>query len=729
MRIILDCGSGARGLGQHLLGPQGPSADSLRLHLFIGHTHWDHIQGFPFFEPAFLPETELNIYAAAGFQRSLEDSLAGQMQYSYFPVRLRELRSRLHFIELEEGFFRVGDVLVETQHLNHTAPTIAYRISADGVTVAYTTDHEPFWKPGGIDFRHPGDQRHVAFLKDADLVIHDAQYTADEYDRRVGWGHSTVEYATDVSIAAGARRLALFHHDPARDDASLAAMERDARVRAARRDSPVEIFAAAEGLALSLRGQSQAPASDGISAIRRQSVSGKRVLLIGVDEFQREAITSELGEDNLRLLHAPTGPATLDRVRAMAPDLVVVAAAPPTASSEFIREIRQRTGRASLPVLLLTNDAEPEGNPHDQGAAATDYLASPVSAPMLRSRVRAWLARTSVGASSPTPIGSSERAAQQQADHPPMVHRGTGSPEQLAQALALVPVFRSLTPEQLRVLAECGTEYIFDPGYAIIRQHESSDQIYVILSGRVRVSEESDEPPNGDAVIAEIGAGEVVGEMAMLHDRPRSASVVSSEPTRCLALPAADFGQILRSSPDLAMALMRVLANRIHETDRRLARYAPDPLTGLPNRRAFHDQYARIAAQARRRGRGATLVSLDIVRLRAINDRFGYDVGDEALRAVADTLNENARKADLVARYGGDEFALLLVDVEPSAVQPILARVAQQISELGSRRGVPVPIRCAWGAASADVLPDVPDALLVQADEDMQRRRPSAEQV
>src|SRR2546422_3467062 len=114
-RIILDCGTGARELGQHILASGDHSA--LRLHLFIGHTHWDHIQGFPFFVPAFLPDTEMNIYASAGFQRSLEETLAGQMQYSYFPVRLREQRSRIHFTELEEGFFRVGDLLVETQHL------------------------------------------------------------------------------------------------------------------------------------------------------------------------------------------------------------------------------------------------------------------------------------------------------------------------------------------------------------------------------------------------------------------------------------------------------------------------------------------------------------------------------------------------------------------------------------------------------------------------------------
>src|SRR5215831_19608338 len=124
--IILDCGTGIRELGLDILR-SGRARQ--RIHLLIGHTHWDHIQGFPFFTPAFLRGTELNIYAPSGFQSSLEHSLSGQMQYSYLPVKLQDLSSRIHFTDLEEGFFRIGDILVQTQYLNHTAPTIAYRIT------------------------------------------------------------------------------------------------------------------------------------------------------------------------------------------------------------------------------------------------------------------------------------------------------------------------------------------------------------------------------------------------------------------------------------------------------------------------------------------------------------------------------------------------------------------------------------------------------------------------
>src|SRR5881409_1548884 len=246
--IVLDCGTGARELGLHLVRtvPQ-----PMRLHLFIGHTHWDHIQGFPFFIPAFLPGAELNIYAPLGFQRGLEEAMAGQMEYSYFPVKLRELQSRIHYTELDEGFLRVGDVLVETQYLNHTAPTIAYRLSSGGATVAYMTDHEPFWNASAGRYQHPGDQRHIEFMRDVDLIIHDAQYTEEEYPAKKGWGHSTVECATDVARAAGARRLALFHHDPGHDDATLDRMEALARDRVGR---DLEVFAAAEGLEVDVHG-------------------------------------------------------------------------------------------------------------------------------------------------------------------------------------------------------------------------------------------------------------------------------------------------------------------------------------------------------------------------------------------------------------------------------------------------------------------------------------------
>jgi len=359
--IVLDCGTGARALGLHL---QQSAPQPLRLHLFIGHTHWDHIQGFPFFTPAFLPEAELNIYAPVGFKRGVEEALAGQMQYSYFPVTLRDLRSRIHFTGLEEGFFRLGEVLVETQYLNHTAPTIAYRISSGGTTVAYVTDHEPFWTPSGTTFHHPGDQHHIAFMKGADLVIHDAQYSAGEYRTKVGWGHSTVEYATDVALAAGAKRLALFHHDPEHDDAAVERLESAARARVADRRASLDVFAAAEGLELDVRGRGAGPAVAGRSALRRRPITGGRVLIVSANQADLASIGQILTEENLVLFPTTDAGAALAQAAEFSPDLAIIdAQLPESEGTELIGLLRGRLGQPNLPVLLLTDTLDPRAIP------------------------------------------------------------------------------------------------------------------------------------------------------------------------------------------------------------------------------------------------------------------------------------------------------------------------------------------------------------------------------
>src|SRR5437016_4136917 len=185
-------------------------------------------------------------------EQGLEEALAGQMQYTYFPVRLGELTSRMSFHEVGEDTFQAGAMTVTTQHLNHTAPAVGYRLTAGGATVVYLSDHEPWWPHDPAQSMadlliHPADRRHVDFAAGADLLIHDAQYTSEEYPARRGWGHSTIEYVVDVAIAAGAARLALFHHDPSRDDRAVDVMVERARERAQMRGAQVEIFAAAEG--------------------------------------------------------------------------------------------------------------------------------------------------------------------------------------------------------------------------------------------------------------------------------------------------------------------------------------------------------------------------------------------------------------------------------------------------------------------------------------------------
>ncbi len=713
--IVLDCGTGARELGLHLVRTM-PSP--MRLHLFIGHTHWDHIQGFPFFVPAFLPGSELNVYAPLGFQQSLEEAMAGQMEYSYFPVKLRDLRSRIHFTELEEGFFRVGDVLVETQYLNHTAPTIAYRMSSGGATVAYVTDHEPFWKSEDGVLHHPGDQRHISFMRGADLVVHDAQYTHEEYANRLGWGHSTIEYATDVALAAGVKRLALFHHDPGHDDLEMDRLEADARRRVKECGGVLDVFAAREGLELQVSGSNRAVPVAEISALRRRLIAGARVLVVTPDEVLVASIEEALAEDGMVALPVPDMHAALTRGTEHLPDLAIVDTGLPVGDgADLIPAFRARMGRANFPVILLAERPEVTAL-HRPEIGATDYLAKPYSPPMLRARVRAWLARTLVAYTETAPPSAVEA---------PVVledardDRGA-TQTLLASMLASVPLFRPLTPAQLNALVAQATEQVYPAGHVITRQGEPPQFLWVLLSGRVRVVEATTDG-QAEMLLGEIGKSEVFGELGILRDQPRSATVIAVERTHCLVLRHAEFVAALNESVPLANGLLRVVASRLYDADRKLARYAPDPLTGLNSRRALHEQYRRIAAGARRRKSGLLLLALDVLHLKAINDGFGYTLGDEVLRTVADALTEATRTTDIVARYGGDEFAVLLLDAMPKDVDIILARVRDKLGALATQRRLPVTVECTPGIAWSHNPPETVEEFLREADRDMHERK------
>ena len=153
--------------------------------LLIGHTHWDHIQGLPFFAPLFQQGAEWSVYGPRGLGHSLGATLAGQMHYQYFPVTLEQLGSRVSYHDLVEGVFEVEDLRVTAQYLNHPALTLGYRVEGDGATVAYVCDHEPFdpLLAGGGDLSASSpDARHVQFLTGVDLLVHDAQYVAAEYE-------------------------------------------------------------------------------------------------------------------------------------------------------------------------------------------------------------------------------------------------------------------------------------------------------------------------------------------------------------------------------------------------------------------------------------------------------------------------------------------------------------------------------------------------------------------
>jgi len=711
--LILDCGTGIRMLGLDMVRRPAP----YRIHLLIGHTHWDHIQGFPFFRPAFLPGSELNIYGSVSFQRSLEESLAGQMQYSYFPVKLQELATRIHYTELEEGFFRIGDILVETQYLNHTAPTIAYRISADGATIAYVTDHEPFWHSRGRAMHHPGDQRHIDFLRGADLVIHDAQYTTEEYTSKLGWGHSPTDYVTDVAMEADVTRLALFHHDPEHDDEAIKGMEDAQRVRTNTARSALDIFAAAENMEFDVRGRGWGKTIVHVSALERRPTAGRRIMVVTAHPGDVSALEQVLPEDRLAITAVGTGRKALETAVATSPDLIIINSKLDDGDgASFVQPLRDVLQKPDLPVILLTERGDDNEPLQTVENVATDYVARPFSPPMLRCRIRAWLART-VGVAG-TRV---EIVLQPKMPELPEEPNLDLTEDDLTQLLGSIPLFAPLSSEQRSELIARSVEETFGAEHTIIHQGHPIGMVYVILSGHVRVFE----PVPDSAVemfLGELSPGQIFGELGVLGERPRSASVVALERTRCLAIPATDFLHLLGQSREMSLSLLRILAGRLYDADRLLARHAPDPLTGLPGRRAFHELYRRLTAGSKRRGTSVLLLVLDVVHLKDINDRFGYSVGDDVLRTVAAALMGSSRNTDLVTRYGGDEFTALLVEAGNEDAEVIMNRVQQKLRELTAHRNLPLTPECRMGYAFSHNPPDSAEEFLRIADEDMQHK-------
>jgi len=237
--IIIDAGSGIRELGNFMMAndlPKGP----INTDLFISHTHWDHIMGFPFFTPIYLPTTKLKIHGPVSFEQdTLENIVGGQMTYRYFPVREAELAAQIDYFDLREGVSDLGEgLLLTTKYLNHPILCLGYRFEHQGKIFCTAYDHEPFRNLFITDPNDPSYDETMAeegelvareqneliekFYAGADLLIHDTQYTEKEYHAgKQGWGHSSIEYAIAAANRAGVKRLALFHHEPMRSDTQL----------------------------------------------------------------------------------------------------------------------------------------------------------------------------------------------------------------------------------------------------------------------------------------------------------------------------------------------------------------------------------------------------------------------------------------------------------------------------------------------------------------------------
>ncbi|MBI3979668.1 MAG: response regulator [Chloroflexi bacterium] len=410
--FVVDCGTGAHGLGQALLAS---GIRPLRGHLLISHTHWDHIQGFPFFTPLFIRGNEWDVYAPRGLNQRLEEVLAGQMEYTYFPVTLDQLAATIRYHDLVEGTFEAGGVRIVTRYLNHPALTLGYRLEVGGVTMVYAADHEPHSRhqpdPAHLAADAPArlvhreDQRHVEFLAGADLVIHDTQYTEAEYGKKVTWGHSPAEWAVDFAAAAGVKRLALFHHDALRDDEALDRLVEVCRRRAG---SALDVFAAAEGMVVDLpeRGPTAGTASRAFSAVvgaRDAETEALTVLIVDDDRDIVRLLTTTLKPEGLRLLTAFDGESALALARSQRPDLILLDLLMPELDGLAVCRALRNEADASVrdvPIVLLTALDAMEDTAAGFAAGATDYLTKPFSPAYVRTRVRGWLLRAHAGATS-----------------------------------------------------------------------------------------------------------------------------------------------------------------------------------------------------------------------------------------------------------------------------------------------------------------------------------------
>jgi phosphoribosyl 1,2-cyclic phosphodiesterase len=242
--LVFDGGTGLRLLGKRALGEMPFTA-----HIFFSHVHWDHIQGFPFFDPAFVPGNVIHLYGGNNVSRTLEETLAGQMDHPSFPVHLTDMGATMHFhgidgrnpVEVDAG--DGTKALISAAPGNHPNGVWAYRVDHGGHSVVYATDTEHYAVV---------DPKLAKLAKGADVLIYDSQYFPEEYSGtgggmpKLGWGHSTYEEAVKLAQAAGVKKLVLYHHDPTQNDGAVAEKERRARTLFA------SCEAAREGLVLEL---------------------------------------------------------------------------------------------------------------------------------------------------------------------------------------------------------------------------------------------------------------------------------------------------------------------------------------------------------------------------------------------------------------------------------------------------------------------------------------------
>ena len=320
-----------------------------------------------------------------------------------------------------------------------------------------------------------------------------------------------------------------------------------------------------------------------------------------------------------------------------------------------------------------------------------------------------------------------------------LVKRGHASERGVAERLkqlADLPLLRSLPIEHLRLLAESSETETFQPGEAVVRQGEPGDSLYLVTEGRVEVLARSEHDGVAtESVVASLFEGDAVGELSVLDGLPRSATCVAAVPTVCVRLDRDELRAAMRRDWELGERLLAVVAQRLRRADTLLAEHARDPLTGVNNRRALYELYERESRRAQRAARKAAehvyegnerapedngalaVLFCDVNKFKSVNDTYGHQIGDEVLIAVAKGMVKHGRATDHVARYGGDEFVMLL----PEGGEAGALRLGQRLKDYFEHEPPgPVPFNISIGAAVVDPLsPPTLDDLMATADKEM----------
>jgi phosphoribosyl 1,2-cyclic phosphodiesterase len=254
--IVLDAGSGIRPLGIAL--EKEFRAQPIKLSLLITHAHWDHIQGLPFFAPAYDKKNEIHVRGYDGVDTSFSKIMAEPMKAPFFPIAMRELSAKIDIKKLSEMEFSVGKVQVRAIFVNHPGVCAGYRLFTSAGSIAFLPDHEPYRFLHSVRGNEMSPEQAkktatnervalVEFLHGSDILILDTQYTDAEYENHIGWGHGSVSSAVSLALDAEVHRFLLFHHDPNHDDAMVDAMVDDARRLIRESGKDLEAHGAREG--------------------------------------------------------------------------------------------------------------------------------------------------------------------------------------------------------------------------------------------------------------------------------------------------------------------------------------------------------------------------------------------------------------------------------------------------------------------------------------------------